>query len=64
MQASSKQVHVARTACSKQRISSLQVRFLPFQLAPDCPKEGVNKLQYYYDKFGPRTDAIVANMKQ
>jgi predicted DsbA family dithiol-disulfide isomerase len=31
---------------------AFSVRWLPFQLHPTAPQEGVNKLQAYNDKFG------------
>eukprot|EP00197_Chlamydomonas_leiostraca_P010537 CAMPEP_0202866936 /NCGR_PEP_ID=MMETSP1391-20130828/8440_1 /ASSEMBLY_ACC=CAM_ASM_000867 /TAXON_ID=1034604 /ORGANISM="Chlamydomonas leiostraca, Strain SAG 11-49" /LENGTH=217 /DNA_ID=CAMNT_0049546927 /DNA_START=105 /DNA_END=758 /DNA_ORIENTATION=+ len=43
--------------------AEFEVNWHPFQLNPDAPKEGVPKLGYYYQKFGPRTDSIVENMK-
>lgn len=35
------------------------VRWLPYQLNPDAPREGTLKLDYYNQKFGP---ARVAQM--
>ncbi|PNH06161.1 hypothetical protein TSOC_007481 [Tetrabaena socialis] len=39
--------------------ADFKVRWLPFQLNPEAPREGEVKLQYYNDKFGP---ARVAQM--
>ncbi len=39
--------------------ADFNVTWRPYQLAPEAPKEGMNKLQYYNDKFGP---AKVAQM--
>eukprot|EP00878_Enallax_costatus_P018296 GHUV01019254.1.p1 GENE.GHUV01019254.1~~GHUV01019254.1.p1 ORF type:complete len:194 (+),score=3.27 GHUV01019254.1:206-787(+) len=39
--------------------ADFKVHWLPFQLNPDAPLEGVNKIQSYNDKFGP---ARVAQM--
>ncbi|KAG2446597.1 hypothetical protein HYH02_008582 [Chlamydomonas schloesseri] len=39
--------------------ADFKVTWRPYQLAPEAPKEGMNKMQYYNDKFGP---AKVAQM--
>ncbi|KAG2430565.1 hypothetical protein HXX76_010084 [Chlamydomonas incerta] len=39
--------------------ADFKVTWRPYQLAPEAPKAGLNKLQYYNDKFGP---ARVAQM--
>ncbi|KAG2483465.1 hypothetical protein HYH03_017648 [Edaphochlamys debaryana] len=45
--------------------ADFEVRWLPFQLNPDAPREGANKLQYYYEKFGPdRVAQFMPRMEQ
>ena len=39
------------------------VRWHPYQLNPNAPAEGFNKLQYYKDKFGEsRVAAMIPHM--
>ena len=41
----------------------VEVHWHPFQLNPNAPKEGINKLQYYQAKFGPeRTAQMIPRM--
>lgn len=41
----------------------VEVRWHAFQLNPNAPQEGVNKLEYYRSKFGEeRTQAMVPRM--
>ncbi|XP_047313261.1 uncharacterized protein YwbO [Impatiens glandulifera] len=39
-----------------------EIRWHPYLLAPDAPKEGVNKKDYYRSKFGARSEQIVGRM--
>ncbi|CAK0782008.1 hypothetical protein CVIRNUC_005527 [Coccomyxa viridis] len=39
-----------------------EVRWHPFQLNPDAPAEGRNKLEYYKEKFGPDRTAVMIPM--
>ncbi|CAL1408548.1 unnamed protein product [Linum trigynum] len=41
-----------------------EIRWHPFFLNPAAPKEGMNKLQFYKDKFGPQLDGVVARMTE
>ncbi|XP_050226488.1 uncharacterized protein LOC126676347 isoform X2 [Mercurialis annua] len=50
-------------AASKDRFD-FEIKWHPYFLNPSAPKEGVNKLQYYREKFGSRTDGIVARMTE
>ncbi|XP_048230355.1 uncharacterized protein YwbO isoform X2 [Ricinus communis] len=50
-------------AASKDRFD-FEIKWHPFFLNPSAPKEGVNKLQYYREKFGSRTDGIIARMTE
>lgn len=41
----------------------INVRWLPFQLSPDLPAEGINRFDYYVSIFGEqRAEQIVASM--
>ena len=41
----------------------VEVHWHPFQLNPNAPKEGLNKLNYYKAKFGPeRTAQMIPSM--
>lgn len=42
----------------------VQIQWHPFQLNPNSPEVSVSKLQFYMNKFGPRTSALMSNMKQ
>ncbi len=48
----------------EQRLNlDINVRWLPFQLSPDLPAEGINRLEYYVSIFGEqRAEQIVASM--
>ncbi|XP_012088072.1 uncharacterized protein YwbO isoform X2 [Jatropha curcas] len=50
-------------AASKDRFD-FEIKWHPFFLNPSAPKEGINKLQFYREKFGSRTDAIIARMTE
>ncbi len=42
---------------------NVQIRWLPFQLSPDIPPEGVDRMEYYASIFGEkRAEQIVASM--
>ena len=42
----------------------MEVQWHPYQLNPNASKEGINKLQYYKQKFGEqRTASMVPQMK-
>lgn len=32
------------------------------QLNPDAPKDGINKREFYQQKFGGRTSGLISNM--
>jgi len=38
------------------------VNWLPFFLDPTLPEEGVDKMERYRSKFGPKADSMIANM--
>lgn len=40
----------------------VQVTWHPYQLNPQASKEGVNKLDFYKEKFGARADSLVSTM--
>ena len=43
---------------------TFDIRWRPFQLNPSLPQEGLDKMQYYYDRFGmPRVDGMIRQMK-
>jgi predicted DsbA family dithiol-disulfide isomerase len=42
-------------AIEKQEADSIQVDWLPYQLNPDMPPEGMNRREYYRNKFGETT---------
>ena len=42
----------------------LQIRQHPFQLNPSGPKEGINRKEYYRNKFGSQTERIEARMTE
>ncbi|KAJ4833099.1 hypothetical protein Tsubulata_001082 [Turnera subulata] len=41
-----------------------EIKWHPFFLEPSAPKEGVNKLQFYRQKFGSRADGILGRMAE
>lgn len=45
-------------------IYALQVHWHPFFLNPTAPKEGVDKREYYRNKFGARAESIVSRMHE
>ena len=45
-------------------ILNLQLRWHPFFLNPSAPKEGINKIEFYKNKFGPRSEQIAARMTE
>lgn len=40
----------------------VEVTWRPYQLNPSAPREGVDKEQFYMEKFGPRVPAIMERM--
>ncbi|KAG6743018.1 hypothetical protein POTOM_053963 [Populus tomentosa] len=45
-------------------VSSDTINWHPFFLNPSAPKEGVNKLDFYREKFGSRAEGILARMTE
>ncbi|XP_071707786.1 uncharacterized protein [Rutidosis leptorrhynchoides] len=41
-----------------------EIKWHPYLLSPAAPKEGINKKEYYKNKFGSRTDQIFARMTE
>ncbi|XP_062106441.1 uncharacterized protein LOC133817839 [Humulus lupulus] len=41
-----------------------EIRWHPFQLEPNAPKEGVDKKEFYREKFGSQTDRMQARMME
>ncbi|CAL1392331.1 unnamed protein product [Linum trigynum] len=41
-----------------------EIRWHPFQLYPDAPKQGVNLLQFYRGRFGGGIDGMMARMSE
>ncbi|KAL4652777.1 hypothetical protein ACB098_01G226600 [Castanea mollissima] len=41
-----------------------EIRWHPFQLNPSAPKEGINKKEFYRNKFGSQTERIEARMSE
>lgn len=50
-------------AASKDRFD-FEIKWHPFFLNPSAPKEGVNKLDFYREKFGSRAEGILARMTE
>nr|AFK33670.1 unknown [Lotus japonicus] len=48
-------------AASKDKYN-FEIKWHPFQLQPDAPKEGVDKREYYRKKFGPQSERMEARM--
>ncbi|XP_048327446.2 uncharacterized protein LOC107416679 [Ziziphus jujuba] len=48
-------------AASKDKYE-FEIRWHPFQLSPDAPKEGIDKREYYRKKFGARSEQMAAEM--
>lgn len=42
----------------------LQIRWHPFQLVPDAPKEGIDKRDYYRKKFGAQSERMADQMSR
>lgn len=45
-------------------ITILQIIWHPYLLNPSAPKEGVNKKEFYQNKFGSRSGPIIARMTE
>ncbi|EXB77651.1 Uncharacterized protein ywbO [Morus notabilis] len=41
-----------------------EIRWHPYQLNPNSPKAGVDKREYYYEKFGPQSARMEARMSE
>ncbi|PON82098.1 DSBA-like thioredoxin domain containing protein [Trema orientale] len=41
-----------------------EIRWRPFQLEPNGPKEGVDKREFYRKKFGPQSERMAARMTE
>ncbi|WCJ25528.1 Thioredoxin superfamily protein [Euphorbia peplus] len=41
-----------------------EIKWHPFFLEPSAPKEGVNKMQFYREKFGSRTEGLMSRMTE
>ncbi|CAI0553235.1 unnamed protein product [Linum tenue] len=54
----------SRSGSSQIRLFSPQIRWHPFQLYPDAPKQGVNLLQFYRGRFGGGIDGMMARMSE
>ncbi|GAB2288966.1 hypothetical protein Dimus_023271 [Dionaea muscipula] len=50
-------------AASKDQFD-VQIKWHPFLLNPSAPREGVNKREYYMQKFGARSEQIVGRMTE
>jgi len=53
----------AIAAASKDQYD-FEVRWHPFQLNPSAPKEGINKKEYYREKFGSQSERMEARMSE
>ncbi|CAN1181070.1 Uncharacterized protein YwbO [Linum perenne] len=51
-----------KAIAASQDTYDFEVRWHPYFLNPSAPKEGINKLQFYREKFGSQVDGIVARM--
>ncbi|KAK4346396.1 hypothetical protein RND71_032735 [Anisodus tanguticus] len=51
------------TALTKDQYD-FKIRWHPFLLNPSAPKEGVNKKDYYRNKFGPRSEQMISRMSE
>nr|POE53209.1 hypothetical protein CFP56_13615 [Quercus suber] len=45
-------------------VEYVEIRWHPFQPNPSTPKEGINKKEYYRNKFGSQTKRIEARMSE
>lgn len=45
-------------------ITILQIKWHPYLLNPSAPKEGLNKEEFYKNKFGSRSGPIIARMTE
>lgn len=43
---------------------NFEIRWHPFFLNPSAPKEGVNKKEYYRNKFGSRSEQMASRMSE
>lgn len=42
----------------------LQIRWHPYQLSPDAPKQGVDRRDYFRRKFGAQSEWMTARMSE
>ncbi|KAK7273286.1 hypothetical protein RIF29_14335 [Crotalaria pallida] len=50
-------------AASKDKYN-FEIKWHPYQLDPNAPKEGIDKREYYKKKFGSRSDQMEARMSE
>ncbi|XP_028764891.1 uncharacterized protein LOC114722938 [Neltuma alba] len=53
-----------KAIASSQEKYDFEIRWHPYQLDPDAPKEGVDKREYYRRKFGSRSEQMEARMSE
>lgn len=53
-----------RAIASSQNQYDFELRWHPFFLDPSAPKEGVNKREFYRNKFGPQFEQMAARMSE
>ncbi|RVW39244.1 hypothetical protein CK203_085083 [Vitis vinifera] len=53
-----------KAIASSQDQFDFELRWHPFFLNPSAPKEGINKIEFYKNKFGPRSEQIAARMTE
>lgn len=53
-----------RAIASSQNQYEFELRWHPFFLDPSAPKEGVNKREFYRNKFGPRFEQLASRMAE
>ncbi|XP_034707192.1 uncharacterized protein YwbO [Vitis riparia] len=53
-----------KAIASSQDQFDFELRWHPFFLNPSAPKEGINKIEFYKNKFGPRSEQITARMTE
>ncbi|KAM7279778.1 hypothetical protein ACFE04_006912 [Oxalis oulophora] len=53
-----------KAIAASNHIYEFEIRWHPFFLNPSAPKEGVNKRDYYIQKFGSRSEGIFARMTE
>ncbi|KAI9121176.1 hypothetical protein K1719_008209 [Acacia pycnantha] len=53
-----------KAIASSQDKYDFEIKWHPYQLDPEAPKEGVNKREYYRRKFGSRSEQMEARMSE